>query len=314
MTAPGGEWLTDAAVVVVAGPGRVGSATVGAAVALAAAERGADALLVPTGARPGMARSLGVERVGDRDQELRRTARGGRLRVRTVPPVDAFSDVLELGGVRGVFRRAATAPALPLITAGAPGLEEVLVMARVDDLAHGPGADVVVVVAPPGGGGPALLGAAWRLPDSLASDAVAERAARVRTMLADSSRSRIVLVATLCEPAVRGVCALAEQIRTDCGRVAGPLVVNRHRPLPDVADDPVAELAARAAVTLSPAAVTALDAAATVARRRAARERALLDRLAAAGLGPAVRLPHLGEGASTPADLDVLADALARAA
>ncbi len=310
MTAPGGEWLTDAPVVLVAGPGGVGSATVGAAMALAAAERGADVLLVPIGARPGVARASGVERVGDREQELRRTTTGGRLRARTIPAIEAFSDVLELGGVRGVLRRAATAPALPLITAGAPGLQDVLTLARIDEIAPRSGADVVIVAAPPAGGAATFLGAAGRLPDSLGSGAVAERAAAARAMLADVARSRIVLVATLCEPAVRGVCELSDRIRADLVRVVGPLVVNHDRPLPELADQPVAEAAGRAAVTLSPAAVTALEGAATVARERRARERALLDRLVAAGLPPAARLPHLPGGVAAPADLDLLAEAL----
>jgi hypothetical protein len=101
-------------------------------------------------------------------------------------------------------------------------------------------------------------------------------------------------------------------VRNDCGRDAGPLVINHDRPLPELSGQPVAEVAGRAGVTLSPAAVRALDAAATVARERTARERAVLDRLAVAGLRPVARLPHLSGGASTPADLDRLADALVR--
>lgn len=316
MTASGGEWLTDTPVVVVAGPAGAGSATVSAAAALGAAERGADVLLVPVGDRPGLASLLAVDVVDDREREVRRTGAGGRLRVRTVPPMEAVADVLDFGGLRGTLRRAATAGALPLIGAAAPGLVDALTLARVADLARRRTADVIVVAAPSGGRAAAFLTAAVNEgpePGSAPPRAVLERAELAAGMLADPSRSRIVPVATPSPPIVTGARALITMVRTELRATPGPVVINRCRTeLVEGAglDDEPADLVRRAGVAVDPATVAALRSALESVRGLAQRQRELIAELRDESGRAPVLLPALDPPARTVTDLARLADAL----
>ena len=106
------DWLTAARVMVVAGKGGVGSSTVAAAAAIAAAREGADVMFVSVDGRPGMGSLLGGREISDREQTMRRTEAGGRIRARTIPADQAFGDYLELKGVGGLLRRAASAASL----------------------------------------------------------------------------------------------------------------------------------------------------------------------------------------------------------
>ncbi len=67
-----GDWLTSTHVAVVAGKGGVGSSTVAAAMALAAARQGADVLFVAVDGRPGMGPLLGGPSLDDTDRILQR--------------------------------------------------------------------------------------------------------------------------------------------------------------------------------------------------------------------------------------------------
>ena len=105
----GAEWLHSTRVAVVAGKGGVGSSTVAAAFALAAARDGADVLFVAVDGRPGMGPLLGGRELDSSDRILRRIKGAGQVRGRTIPADQAFGDYLELRGVGGMLRRAASA-------------------------------------------------------------------------------------------------------------------------------------------------------------------------------------------------------------
>ena len=108
-------------VAVVAGKGGVGSSTVAAAMALAAARQGADVLFVAVDGRPGMGPLLGGPSLDDTDRILQRVKGAGQVRGRTIPAAQAFGDYLDLKGVGGLLRRAASATSLPMIAAATPG-------------------------------------------------------------------------------------------------------------------------------------------------------------------------------------------------
>ena len=104
------NWLLRSHVVIVAGKGGVGSSTVAAAHAVAAARSGADVLFIAIDGRSGMGRLLGGREITDRVQTLQRKVGGpggGSIRARTIPADQAFGDYLELRGVGGLLRRAA---------------------------------------------------------------------------------------------------------------------------------------------------------------------------------------------------------------
>ena len=74
-------------VAIVAGKGGVGSSTVAAALALGAANDGADVLFVSVDGRPGMGPLLGGRELDHTEHELGRVEGRGRLRGRTIPAV-----------------------------------------------------------------------------------------------------------------------------------------------------------------------------------------------------------------------------------
>ncbi len=78
MAAP--DWLTSTRVAIVAGKGGVGSSTVAAAYALAAAREGADVLFVAVDGRPGMGPLLGGRELDSTDRILRRIKGAGQVR------------------------------------------------------------------------------------------------------------------------------------------------------------------------------------------------------------------------------------------
>ena len=97
MTAP--DWLTSTRVAVVAGKGGVGSSTVAAAYALAAAREGADVLFVAVDGRPGMGPLLGGRELDSSDRILRRIKGAGQVRGRTIPADQAFGETESQGKI-----------------------------------------------------------------------------------------------------------------------------------------------------------------------------------------------------------------------
>ena len=92
MTEPDAAWLTSARVAIVAGKGGVGSSTVAAAAALAAARDGADVLFIAVDGRPGMGPLLGGRELDSTDRILRRIKGAGQVRGRTIPADQAYGE------------------------------------------------------------------------------------------------------------------------------------------------------------------------------------------------------------------------------
>ncbi len=144
-------WLTSTHVAIVAGKGGVGSSTVAAAVATAAASEGADVLFVAVDGRPGMGRLLGGGDLDSTERVLHRIDGAGQVRGRTIPADQAFGDYLEIKGIGAFLRRAASAASLPMIAAATPGLEHLMILARIKEFEKERTADLIVVDAPPAG-------------------------------------------------------------------------------------------------------------------------------------------------------------------
>ena len=177
------DWLTQSSVVVVAGKGGVGSSTVAAAHALAAAQQGADVLFIAVDGRPGMGELLGGREINDRDHVLQRNVggpSGGTIRARSIPAEQAFGDYLELKGVGGLLRRAASAASLPMIAAATPGLEHLLVLGKIKELERDKTADLIIVDAPPAGHAAPFLRSASGLSDVVKSGPVLDQAQEAR--------------------------------------------------------------------------------------------------------------------------------------
>ncbi len=160
----------------------------------AAAREGADVLFVAVDGRPGMGPLLGGRELDQNDRILRRIKGAGQVRGRTIPADQAFGDYLELKGVGGILRRAASAASLPMIAAATPGLEHLLVLGKIKELERERAADLIIVDAPPAGHAAPFLRSATGLSDVVQSGPVRDQAVEVDAMLRDPARCQAMIV------------------------------------------------------------------------------------------------------------------------
>ncbi len=304
------DWLTSTRVAVVAGKGGVGSSTVAAAYALAAAREGANVLFVAVDGRPGMGPLLGGRELDSSDRILRKVKGAGQVRGRTIPADQAFGDYLELKGVGGMLRRAASAASLPMIAAATPGLEHLLVLGKIKELERERAADLIIVDAPPAGHAAPFLRSATGLSDVVQSGPVREQSVEVDEMLRDPARCRAMIVTLPEETPVTEALELAVELRGDIGMSLLPAVVNSCWPDRPGLDKTPAMAARSHKITLSASAKSALASSTDFGRARLERQRSQIERLAD-GIGvPLVSLPRLATPRLTLHQLGELADAL----
>lgn len=303
-----GAWASTH-VAIVAGKGGVGSSTVAAALALSAARDGADVLFVSVDGRPGMGPLLGGHELDHSDRTLRLVEGGGRVRGRTIPAHQAFGDYLEIKGIGAVVRRAAAAASLPMIAAATPGLEHLMILARIKEFERDRDADLVVVDAPAAGRATPFLRSALAVTDLVTSGPVREQADEVVEMLHDPRRCQVMVVTLPEETPVTEAIELA-QVVDEMGIAHLPIVANACWPdLPGLAKSPA--MAARShGVKLSPEARRALESASSFGRARLERQRVQLERLRSAVGAPIIVLPRLPSARLGPDDLETLAVAL----
>ena len=303
-----GPWV-GTRVAIVAGKGGVGSSTVAAAMALGAADDGADVLFVSVDGRPGMGPLLGGRELDHTERELRRVDGRGRIRGRTIPAHQAFSDYLEIKGIGAVVRRAAAAASLPMIAAATPGLEHLMILARIKEFDHDRSADLIVVDAPAAGRAAPFLRSALAVSDLVTTGPVRDQADEVVEMLHDPDRCRVMVVALPEETPVTEAIGLAHEV-DQMGIGHMPLVANACWPdLPGLAKSPA--MAARShRLKLSVDAERVLESAASFGRARLDRQRQQLDRLRSAVEQPIIVLPRLATARLGPDDLPRLVNAL----
>lgn len=295
---------------IVVGKGGVGSSTVAAAYALAAAREGADVLFIAVDGRPGMGPLLGGRELDQNDRILRRIKGAGQVRGRTVPADQAFGDYLELKGVGGMLRRAASAASLPMIAAATPGLEHLLVLGKIKELERERAADLIIVDAPPAGHAAPFLRSATGLSEVVQSGPVREQAVEVDAMLRDPARCQAMIVTLPEETPVTEAIELANELSGDIGLAMLPAVVNACWPeRPGLAKSPAAAAKAQK-VTLSAAAKAALAMSSEFGRERMDRQHQQIERLGVALDLPLAELPRLPTPRLTLHHLGVLADAL----
>jgi arsenite-transporting ATPase len=304
-------WLEASRVLIVAGKGGVGSSTVAATAALLAARRGADVLLIAVDGKPGLGPLLGGPRLTSDEQVLRTVAEAGRIRGRTIPAEQAFGDYLELKGVTGLLRKAASAASLDMVAASTPGLEHLLVLGKIKELERTRAADLIVVEAPPAGHAAPFIRSARALQDAVTSGPVRDQADEVAAMLADASRAQALLVTLAEETPVNEVIELAYDIEEDLGLALAPLVVNACWPDRDGLALTPAAAAKRSKVTLTPADRAALAESSAFGAARLAVQREQLERLDRDLPLPRLTLPRLPTPRLGPEHLDTLAEALA---
>lgn len=304
------DWLDASEVLIVAGKGGVGSTTVAAAVALLAGRAGMDVLIVSVDGKPRIGRLLGGPSVTEREAVLTAVAGGGRIRGRTIPPQQAFRDYLDLRGIGGLLRRAAQAASLDVIAASTPGLEHLLVLGKIKELARTRAADLIVVDAPPSGHAAPFLRSAFATQHVVARGPLRDQADQVADLLADPARTRAMVVTIPEETPVNEAVELGTDLSRELGMALCPMIVNCCWP-----DRPGLAMATTTAARHDGFELTARQRSALVASSRygAARlavQRTQLDRLGRLWSDERIELPRLASPRLGPADLEILADAL----
>jgi anion-transporting ArsA/GET3 family ATPase len=291
--------------VFVTGKGGVGKTTVAAALGLAAAARGRQAIVCELGGQAHLARTFG------------RTPPAGGTELRLAPRLSSLSidpDAALMEWIaRNVGRPAAAllgrSHAFGYLVAAAPGARELVTLGKAWDLtgagAAGAPERLVIVDGPSSGHAVGLLQAPATFAELAPVGPVGGQAGEMRDFLADPSRSAIVLVATPEELPVAEALELATAIQRVTGRSPDAVVVDQV--LPDRFDEDDLRRIDRA---LGSSPDPSLPEAAGLARRawRRAREQSahvaeLRDRFAA----PLVELPFLFVGAIGPDELRALA-------
>jgi anion-transporting ArsA/GET3 family ATPase len=192
-------------VVFLTGKGGVGKSLVGAAVALAARERGNRVLLVEVAAPLEAARLLGGPPSRGRETE----ALPGLFTVNLDPAVVMDEYVRHLVKLEILTRRILESPIYRRFFAAAPGLRELMVLGKIMVLEEArarfsqkPLWDLVVVDAPATGHGLAFLKVPLAASAAVPVGPVGHNARRVLAMLRDPRRTALLLVAVPEEMAV----------------------------------------------------------------------------------------------------------------
>lgn len=186
--------MLDRRLLIVTGKGGVGRSAVTAALALAAAARGARVLALAMEDGRGLARHLGRQRIGTEP-----VPKAG-VHAAAIDPTEALDEYLRLrtrapriGAVTRVFSAVAES---------VPGVRDTIVTGKVIFEATRDRWDLVVTDAPPVGQIMSYLQAPATIEGLVPSGAVREQATSMRDTLANPRHTGIVLVATPSELAV----------------------------------------------------------------------------------------------------------------
>ena len=308
------QFCSTTRLLIVAGKGGVGKTTVTATLARMAAGAGRSVLIVEVEGRSGITGVFGAkEPLSYEEIVLRPPGQDGEaaVRARTLTPDDALLEYLADHGLRRVSRRLTSSGALDVVSTAVPGIKDILVLGKVKQLERGSAADLLILDAPAAGHAVTFLTSARGLLDAVRVGPIQSQAADVVDLLSDPRRCQVVLVTLPEETPVNEVVETAYKLEDRVGIQLGPVVVNALYPrLEGLGEDPW-EAAARAGVTITDEQAGDLTAAAAFRRERQELQAEQLRRLEEALPLPQLHLPFLFTPEVGPAELDVLARALA---
>ncbi|MEA3184465.1 MAG: hypothetical protein QOJ74_942 [Ilumatobacteraceae bacterium] len=214
------QFLTDAHVAIVAGKGGVGKTTVTAVLARAAADQGLRVLVVELDGKP----TLG-SLVGDDVECLALT-----------PPA-ALAEYLETHGLGRVAKRLATTGVIEVVATAAPGIDDIVVLGKIKQLEQSKKYDLIIVDGPAAGHAITFLMAPANLLKLVRGGPIRSQAADVAQLLADPTRSQVILVTLPETTPVNEVIETANALTGDAGLRLGPVVVNGYDEGDDLPSD-----------------------------------------------------------------------------
>jgi anion-transporting ArsA/GET3 family ATPase len=244
--------LLSRRLVFLTGKGGVGKSVVGAALAVAARERGKRVLLVEVGAPLGAARVLGG--APSRGREVEALPGLSTLNLDPATVMDEY--VRHVVRLEMLVRRVLESPVYRRFFAAAPGLRELMVLGKIMVLeeararfSHRPVFDLVVVDAPATGHGLAFLKVPLAASAAVPVGPVGHNARRILALLRDPARTALVVVATPEEMAVVEAVQFHRLAREELGVEPAAVVLNgcHERRFGDAEEAEVLRLAAEGA-------------------------------------------------------------------
>ncbi len=313
-----GTFCAQSHVLIVAGKGGVGKTTMSAALARMAAGAGKSVLIVELEGKSGITAAFGRREDLGYEEVLLVPAttdasgtQTGSVRARRLTPDDALIEYLEDHGLRRVSKRLAHSGVLDVVSTAIPGIRDVLVLGKVKQLERGGAADLIVVDAPATGHAITFLTSASGLVNAARGGPLRTQAEDVVELLSDPARCRVILVTLPEELPVSETIESAYTLEDKAGVQLGPVIVNACDPDPVGLDQPVAQAAAAAGVTLEPAHLAALEDAREFRLARHAVFTEQVERLRRDLPLPHLRVPALDAESIGSDETSLLADALA---
>lgn len=200
--------VTTARLAIVAGKGGVGKTTVTAVLARAAIRRGLRVLVVELDGKP----TLDDLVDGAEVQHLSASA--------------ALREYLDTHGLSRVAKRLASSGIIDVVATASPGIDDIVVLGKIKQLERSGNWDLIVVDGPAAGHAITFLLSARSMLSTMRGGPIRTQATEVAAMLADASRTVVVLVtlpeATPVNEAVETAAALRERV----GVHLAPVVVN----------------------------------------------------------------------------------------
>jgi len=302
------EFCTQSRVVIVAGKGGVGKTTVSAALARMAASAGLSVLVVELEGKSGLAAAFGsLELLGYTERML---APG--IKARSVTADEALLEYLDEHALSKMARKLATSGLIDVVSTAAPGIKDILILGKVKQLEQSRAADLVILDAPAAGHALSFLQSAKALVDVVRSGVVRAQAQGVLEMLTDPSRCQVLLVTIPEETPVNEVVETADALRTKVGVALAGVVVNGLYEVLDGLDADPEKVALAQSVGLFEGEADVLRTAATFRQRRQELQQEQMTRLTDALALPQMVLPAIFAVDLGLADVDTLAEALAR--
>ena len=283
-------FFTSSRVLIVAGKGGVGKTTVSAVLAKAAASTGLTVRVVaideesPLGELLGLPAPLGPKVVKVTPQ----------ISAQLVTPMQALDDYLRDHGMRGVTGQLARLGILDVVASAAPGIDDILVLAKIKQLDKQKIADLIIVDAPAAGHAIPFLRAPRALREIISVGPVNTQAVEAGELLADASRCQVMLVALAEETPVNEAIETAFALEEDIGVALAPVVINALYPSID-------------GLVAPPRVTSALAGAARFRLARLAAQQEHRARLALELPLPQLVLPFVFDAALSAASVDQLA-------
>lgn len=218
-------------VIIVAGKGGVGKTTVAAATGILAARNGYRTVLVDLEERQDLGRLFGVDDFGLDPVPVTSLGRiDGELALRSIGAHAAAAEYLTDRGL-GVLKLAGSL--LETVTSLTPGLQGMLQLAKIRQLALADRDAVIIVDAPAAGHAISLLRSPIGLLEGIEAGPVHDQARAVVDMLADGDLCQVVLVTIAEDTPVSETVDTAYALEEDLGLRLGPIVVNGVVPVLD---------------------------------------------------------------------------------